>query len=127
MSINSAMLAGVSGLVANSSALAAISDNIANVNTVGYKRNQINFANVVTGQSVRGRYSAGGVQGQPYQYVSQQGLLQTSSSPTDIASFPRPAGPEGRTMRLTTLPDGSRTSARASLVSLTLRPVGFCV
>jgi flagellar hook protein FlgE len=85
MSINSAMLAGVSGLVANSSALAAISDNIANVNTVGYKRNQINFANVVTGQSVKGRYSAGGVQGQPYQYVSQQGLLQTSSSGTDIA------------------------------------------
>lgn len=85
MSINSAMLAGVSGLVANSSALAAISDNIANVNTVGYKRNQINFANIVTGQSVRGRYSAGGVQGQPYQYVSQQGLLQTSSSNTDIA------------------------------------------
>ena len=34
MSINSALLAGVSGLVANSSALAAISDNIANVNTV---------------------------------------------------------------------------------------------
>lgn len=85
MSINSAMLAGVSGLVANSSALAAISDNIANVNTVGYKRNQINFANVVTAQAVRGRYSAGGVQGQPYAYVSQQGLLQTSSSSTDIA------------------------------------------
>ena len=38
MSINSAMAAGASGLIANSSALAAISDNIANVNTVGYKR-----------------------------------------------------------------------------------------
>src|SRR5436190_5210494 len=85
MSINSAMLAGVSGLVANSSALAAISDNIANVNTVGYKRNQVNFSNVVTGESVQGRYSAGGVQGKNYQYVSQQGLLQTSSSPTDLA------------------------------------------
>ncbi len=33
MSINSAMLAGASGMRANSSALAAISDNIANVNT----------------------------------------------------------------------------------------------
>ena len=63
MSINSAMLAGVSGLVANSSALAAISDNIANVNTVAYKRNQVNFANVVTAQAAAGRYSAGGVQG----------------------------------------------------------------
>ena len=58
MSINSAMLAGVSGLVANSSALAAISDNIANVNTVAYKRNQVNFTNVVTAQAVAGRYSA---------------------------------------------------------------------
>ena len=36
MSINSALLAGVSGLTANSAALAAISQNIANVNTVGY-------------------------------------------------------------------------------------------
>ena len=74
MSINSALLAGGSGLVANSSALAAISDNISNVNTTAYKRNQVNFANVVTAQAVKGRYSAGGVQGVTRQFVSQQGL-----------------------------------------------------
>ncbi len=85
MSINSALLAGVSGLVANSSALAAISDNIANVNTVAYKRNAVNFANLVTSQSVAGRYSAGGVQGITRQYVSQQGLIQSSASSTDLA------------------------------------------
>jgi len=85
MSINSAMLAGVSGLVANSSALAAISDNIANVNTVAYKRNQVNFANVVTSQALTGRYSAGGVQGVTRQYVGQQGLIQSASSSTDLA------------------------------------------
>jgi flagellar hook protein FlgE len=85
MSINSAMLAGVSGLVANSSALAAISDNIANVNTTAYKRNQVNFANMVTSQSVAGRYSAGGVQGITRQFVSQQGLIQSSASSTDMA------------------------------------------
>jgi len=85
MSINSAMLAGVSGLVANSSALAAISDNIANVNTVAYKRNQVNFANVVTAQAVKGKYSAGGVQGITRQFVSQQGLIQSSGSATDLA------------------------------------------
>lgn len=85
MSINSALLAGVSGLVANSSALAAISDNIANVNTVAYKRNQVNFANVVTAQAVKGKYSAGGVQGVTRQFVSQQGLIQTSGSTTDLA------------------------------------------
>ena len=85
MSINSAMLAGVSGLVANSSALAAISDNIANVNTTAYKRNQVNFANIVTAQAVAGRYSAGGVQGVAHAYVSQQGLIQSSSRATDLA------------------------------------------
>ena len=85
MSINSALLAGVSGLVANSSALAAISDNIANVNTVAYKRNQVNFANVVTAQAVKGKYSAGGVQGVTRQFVSQQGLIQASGSSTDLA------------------------------------------
>ncbi|WP_293900350.1 flagellar hook protein FlgE [Phenylobacterium sp.] len=85
MSINSALLAGVSGLVANSSALAAISDNIANVNTIAYKRNEVSFANVVTSQAVAGRYSAGGVQGINKQYVSQQGLVQASGSSTDLA------------------------------------------
>jgi flagellar hook protein FlgE len=85
MSINSALLAGVSGLVANSSALAAISDNIANVNTVAYKRNQVNFANVVTAQGVKGKYSAGGVQAIARQFVSQQGLIQSSGSATDLA------------------------------------------
>ena len=43
MSISSAMLAGVSGLAANSSALASVSNNIANVNTVGYKRYDTQF------------------------------------------------------------------------------------
>jgi flagellar hook protein FlgE len=85
MSINSAMLAGVSGLVANSSALAAISDNIANVNTTAYKRNQVDFATMVTSQAVKGEYSAGGVQGASKQFVSQQGSIQASSSSTSLA------------------------------------------
>jgi flagellar hook protein FlgE len=84
MSINSAMLAGVTGLTANASALAATSDNIANVNTVGYKRNQTNFADLVTAASNQD-YSAGGVQALTTAYVTQQGLLQSTSSPTDLA------------------------------------------
>jgi flagellar hook protein FlgE len=84
MSIYSAMLAGVTGLTANSSALAAIGDNIANVNTVGYKRNSNNFSTLVTRNST-GAYSAGGVRAVNHTYVSQQGLLQSSSSNTDLA------------------------------------------
>lgn len=85
MSINSAMLAGVSGLVANSSALAAISDNISNVNTVGYKRSQANFGTLVSGNNRSAAYAAGGVQAQTRQYVTQQGLPQSTSNSTDLA------------------------------------------
>jgi flagellar hook protein FlgE len=84
MSINSSMLAGVTGLTANASALAATSDNIANVNTVGYKRNQTNFSDMVTAASTQD-YSAGGVKAITTSYVTQQGLLQSTSSPTDLA------------------------------------------
>src|ERR1700761_7479138 len=85
MSINSALLAGVSGLVANSSALAAISDNIANVNTTAYKRNQVDFSTMVTSQAVKGEYSAGGVQGINRQLVSTQGSIESAASTTDLA------------------------------------------
>jgi flagellar hook protein FlgE len=85
MSINSALLAGVSGLVANSSALAAISDNIANSNTTAYKRNQVDFSTMVTSQSVKGEYSAGGVQGINRQLVSTQGSIESAASTTDLA------------------------------------------
>jgi len=85
MSINSALLAGVSGLIANSSALAAISDNIANTNTTAYKRTQINFANVVTSQVVKGRYSAGGVEAITRNFIGNQGLIQPAASDTDLA------------------------------------------
>ena len=84
MSINSAMLAGVSGLTANSAALAAISDNIANVNTVGYKRSQSTFQTIVTSQAAKGSYSAGGVLATSRQWVTQQGLLQRTTSATDL-------------------------------------------
>lgn len=85
MSISSAMRAGVSGLLANSSALAALSDNIANVNTVAYKRSQVNFGNIVTSQYLSGAYSAGGVKAINRQYISQQGLIQAAGSSTDMA------------------------------------------
>ena len=85
MTINSALLAGVSGLAANSSALAAISDNIANINTTAYKENQVDFSTLVTSQAVQGQYSAGGVQGINQQLVSTQGSIQAATSTTDLA------------------------------------------
>ncbi len=84
MSINSALLAGVSGLTANSAALAAISQNIANVNTVGYKRTAIDFSTVVNAQNQGAGYSAGGVLGNSRNYISQAGQLQRTTSSTDL-------------------------------------------
>lgn len=84
MSINSALLAGVSGLTANSAALAAISQNIANVNTVGYKRTAADFSTVVNSQSQGTGYSAGGVAANTRNFISQGGQLQRTSSSTDL-------------------------------------------
>ena len=84
MSISSAMLAGVTGLVSNSSALAAISDNIANSNTVGYKRVGVDFTSLVN-TGATGAYSAGGVSTATQHYITQQGSLQATSTVTDLA------------------------------------------
>lgn len=84
MSINSAMMAGVSGLTANSAALAAISQNIANVNTVGYKRSAAEFQTVVNSQTYGAGYSAGGVLASARHYTSQNGQLQRGSTSTDL-------------------------------------------
>lgn len=84
MSINSAMLAGVSGLTANSASLAAISQNIANVNTVGYKRSQADFQTVINSQSQGTGYSAGGVLATNRHFISQEGQLQRTNNATDL-------------------------------------------
>jgi flagellar hook protein FlgE len=84
MSINSALLAGVSGLTANAAALAAISQNIANVNTPGYKRTISEFQTVINGQSQGAGYSAGGVLATARHFTSQGGQLQRTSSNTDL-------------------------------------------
>ena len=85
MSLFGALNSGVSGLSAQSSAMSAISDNITNVSTVGYKNTQVDFATLVTTQTSGSFYSAGGVQSRPRQDTGVQGLLASSTSTTDIA------------------------------------------
>lgn len=85
MSINGAMLAGISGLSANAAALSTISQNIANVNTVGYKRSSTDFATMVNSQQGGMSFSAGGVQASARHFISQTGLLQRTTSNTDLA------------------------------------------
>ncbi len=85
MSLYGAMFSGVSGLDAQSQALGTIADNIANVNTTGYKATFARFSTLVTQQATNNSYSPGGVQFNSISEVGRQGLLQSSASPTDLA------------------------------------------
>ncbi|MBT5033266.1 MAG: flagellar hook-basal body complex protein [Rhodospirillaceae bacterium] len=85
MSLFGALSSGVSGLTAQSSAMGAISDNITNVSTIGYKNTRVDFSTLVTKQSSSTLFSPGGVQSRPRQDTGVQGLLQASTSSTDIA------------------------------------------
>ena len=85
MTILGSMRSGVSGLAAQSSALSAISDNISNISTTGYKGTNTAFKTLVTKQTSSSAYSSGGVQSVSRQDISAQGLLSASSSSTDLA------------------------------------------
>jgi len=85
LSLYSALYAGVSGLSAQSSAMATVADNITNINTVAYKGVEAQFRTLVTDGRTSASYSAGGVAAAPLAQVSKQGLLQASGSSTDLA------------------------------------------
>lgn len=84
MSLYGALFAGVSGLKAHASAIAGVSDNITNINTIGYKGVSTEFKTLVVDGQARNNYAAGGVAAAPKQLLSKQGLLQASSSQTDL-------------------------------------------
>jgi flagellar hook protein FlgE len=84
MSLFSALTASVSGLQAQANALSAISDNIANADTTGYKEVDTQFQDMLSSVSTT-NYDAGGV-GTIVRYgISQQGSLASTTSSTDVA------------------------------------------
>lgn len=85
MSLYGALFGGVSGLRAQSSKIGVISDNIANVNTIGYKQGQATFETLVVNSNSNVSYTTGGVRGGTRINVDKQGLLSSTESPTDIA------------------------------------------
>lgn len=85
MSLYGSLFSGVSGLTAQSRAMGMISDNVANVNTTGYKGSTAQFSNLVTGQARARNYNPGGVRAGTNHTVSSQGLIQGTGSPTDAA------------------------------------------
>jgi len=85
MSVFGSMFTASSGLNAQSQALGMISNNIANVSTVGYKRTDASFSSLVTTQNQSTLYTPGGVKVAQNARISQAGVLQQSSSATDLA------------------------------------------
>ena len=81
----SAMFTAVAGLLAQSQAISMISDNIANSNTTAYKDTSARFSSLVTQAPTATTYQPGGVIAHPFTAVDAQGLLQATSSNTDLA------------------------------------------
>jgi flagellar hook protein FlgE len=85
MSLFGSLFTGVSALTAQSQAMGTISNNIANVNTVGYKRIETSFSSLVTTEAREGRYTPGSVTAHRENTLDQQGAIQQTSSSTDVA------------------------------------------
>jgi flagellar hook protein FlgE len=88
MSILRSLNTGAAGLRAHSDAIDVVGDNIANVNTVGFKRSRAIFQDIL-GRSIAGASavpsSGGGSRVSKVQQMWSQGALLTTDSPTDLA------------------------------------------
>jgi len=78
------MRTGVSGMSAQSNKLSTVADNIANVNTTGYKRASTEFSSLIL-RSGSGSYNSGGVDTQVRYAITDAGPLQYTTSATDLA------------------------------------------
>ncbi|MCB1152963.1 flagellar hook protein FlgE [bacterium] len=85
MSVLSAMYSGISGLNANSTAMEVIGNNIANVNTPGYKGARADFSDVLS-KTMAGGFSVGrGSQVADVNQIFSQGAFQATDNVTDLA------------------------------------------
>ncbi len=85
MGLFGSLFTGVSALFAQSQNTAIISNNIANINTTGFKRSEAAFQSLVTSESRLSRYSPGTVSINRIQQVGQQGSTQQTASATDAS------------------------------------------
>ena len=75
MSLYNVLRTGVSGMEAQSYKLATVGDNIANANTVGYKRADTEFSSLIL-EAGPGNYSSGAVTANVRYEISRQGALR---------------------------------------------------
>jgi flagellar hook protein FlgE len=84
MSLSGALSSAISALNAQGQSLAMISDNIANAQTTGYKTNSAAFESLLSSTSSSAAYASGGVITSTLANITQQGLLTTTTNPTDV-------------------------------------------
>ncbi len=84
MSLYASMTTAISGLSAQSRALGHVADNVANSQTVGFKRTDTNFVSYVTRSTLRTNMP-GSVQARPDYAHSIQGTIQQSENPLAMA------------------------------------------
>ena len=85
MSIFGSMRTSVSGMNAQANALSAISDNISNASTTGYKSASTSFSDLVMPSSGGGSYQSGGVQTNTQYSISEQGGLSYTTTSSNLA------------------------------------------
>lgn len=84
MSLYGIMRTGVSGMSAQASRLSTVAENVANVNTTGYKNSSCEFSSLLL-STCPGDYESGSVLTNVRNHVSTQGSLTNTSSLTDLA------------------------------------------
>src|SRR5262245_30807576 len=84
MGIYSMMRTSASGMAAQANRLGTVADNIANVNTTGYKRASTEFSSLIL-ESGTAEYVSGGVESRIRHAISEQGSLRFTTSSTDLA------------------------------------------
>ncbi len=85
MSLYGVLRSGVSGMNAQGGRLATTADNIANANTVGYKRASTEFSSMVIGNSRSGAYQPAGVTTQTRYAIGEAGSYLSTTSGLDLA------------------------------------------
>jgi len=85
MSITTAMYSGVSGLLANAEGINVIGNNLANVNTIGFKSGRILFSDLLSAEGANNSQIGRGTQIQKIDNVYGQGAFETTEVVTDLA------------------------------------------
>lgn len=99
MSLYGLLTTSASGMAAQTTLLNAVSDNVANASTTGYKETSVEFSSLVLNDAAS-TYSSGSVVTHADTAAGAQGAITSTSSPTDLAiqgnGFFIVQGPDGQ-------------------------------